>query len=89
VHSPPKEYQAYYCEDVGPKMEETISKRVNFQSPHSINRLNGREHVVPLQYLMEDNAIKESPKSKSKEYAAGPYTPPIPVHNSNNALSRI
>jgi hypothetical protein len=39
--------------------------------------------------LMEDNAIKESPKSKSKEYAAGTYTPPIPVHNSNSSLPRI
>jgi hypothetical protein len=26
-------------------------------------RLNGRKHVVPLQYLMEDNTIKEPPKS--------------------------
>jgi hypothetical protein len=25
-------------------MEETISKRVNFQPPHSINRLNSRKH---------------------------------------------
>ena len=44
-------------------MEKTISKRVNFQSPHSINRLNGRKHVVSLQYLMENNTVKEPPKS--------------------------
>jgi hypothetical protein len=70
-------------------VEETISKRVNFQPHHSINGLNGRNHVMPLQYLMEDDTIKEPPKSEAETYTACPYIPSKSIHDSASTLQEF
>jgi len=43
-------------------MEESVSQRVHAKSRDGIDRVDIAEHVVPLEDLMQKNAVEKSPR---------------------------
>ena len=50
-------------------MEEAVGERVRFQPGHSVDRafLGAGDHVVPLQDLVEDDAVHESAEGEAEQ----------------------
>ena len=49
-------------------MKEAIPEGIHLKVLHAVGGIPGTgEHVVPLQHLMQQNAIEESPQAQSKE----------------------
>jgi hypothetical protein len=52
-------------------MEEPVGQGVGLEPGHRVRRVvdGGREHVVPLQDLVEDDAVHEPAEAHSQQHA--------------------
>jgi hypothetical protein len=64
----PQNDEAEGSEDIGAHMENTVPENVDFQIAHRIGRVAGAgQHVVPLQYLVQNDAIKEAAQTQAEK----------------------
>jgi hypothetical protein len=64
----PQNDEAEGSEDIGAHMENTVPENVDFQIAHRIARVAGAgQHVVPLQYLVQIDAIKEAAQTQAEK----------------------
>ncbi len=65
-----KARQAKHDEDVGRGMEEPVEECVDLEVLHAVRRIPGaRDHVMPLQHLVQHDAVEEPAEPESEKDA--------------------
>jgi hypothetical protein len=68
VRPSPQHDQAEQDEDVGSGMKEPVPERVDLQVRHAVGRITrAGEHVVPLEHLMQHDAVEEAAEAKAEQ----------------------
>ena len=64
----PEDPEAEHREDVGAGVEEAVPQGVHLQVLHAVGRVTGaREQVVPLQDLMQHDAVEEAAEPQPEQ----------------------
>ena len=80
VGGTPEHGQADHHEDLGADVEEAVEKRVKLEVFDTVCREAGTgHHVMPLQDLMQDDAVEEAAEAKAEEDAGGDREPPLGI----------
>src|SRR4051812_49835482 len=69
VRRPPKEEQADQNEKICRTVKDAVPSRVEFQVLDGVDGKPTAEHVMPLQHLMQHDAIEETAQPEAEEYA--------------------
>jgi hypothetical protein len=64
---PPEDYQRSDDEQIREAMENAIPASVQLEVFEGVDRIPAAEHVMPLQQLVQHDAVEESPKAKAEE----------------------
>lgn len=75
VRAAPEPEEADHHEDVGGAVEDAIPARVAFQVLDGGDRVPAAQHVIPLQHLMQDDAIEEPAEPEAEQHAGGEGKP--------------
>ncbi len=72
AHRAPDHHQGGQHEAVGGHVEDAVPKRVDLQVVHAVGRKAGAaDHVVPLQHLVQHDAVEEAAQAQAEQDAAG------------------
>jgi hypothetical protein len=67
---PPEDDQAKHDEDVSDRVEEPVPQRIDLEVFDAGRWISGaRQHVMPLQDLVQDDAVEKAAQAQSKEDA--------------------
>ena len=69
MRGPPKEEQAGQNEKVCRAVKDAVPSRVEFEVLDGVDGKSTAEHVMPLQHLMQHDAIEETAQPEAEEYA--------------------
>ena len=66
----PQRDQSKHDEDVGRGMEEPVEESVDLEVLHAVRRIpSARDHVMPLEHLVQHDAVEESAEAESEKDA--------------------
>ena len=63
----PQDEQPDNDEDIGAAVEQPVPKGVELQVAESVNWIPTAQHMVPLEHLVQDDAIEEAAKAKAEQ----------------------
>src|SRR3954467_11770329 len=67
---PPEKSQPNGDEHVGERLKEPVPERVDLQVLEAVGRIAGsRDHMVPLQQLMQDDPVEKAAETEAEEDA--------------------
>lgn len=70
VRRAPEQHEPEQYEDVGGRVEQAVPAGIDLKVADAVGRIPGaRQHVMPLEHLMEDDPIEESSEAQSEEDA--------------------
>ncbi len=75
----PEEHQSGNRKEIGCGVEETVAQRVDLKSGHGGDRVAGdvADHMVPLEKLMQHNAIEAPTQAKTEQEPHGRKAAPL------------
>jgi hypothetical protein len=72
VRVPPQQHEPRDDEEVSGGVEQPVPERVHLQVAHAVGRVAAaRQHVVPLQDLVEHDAVEEAAEAEPEENSRG------------------
>ena len=70
MRCPPQDEQAGDHEDVGGAVKDTVPARIELQILDRIDRIPAAQHVMPLQELMQHDAVEQPTQAQPKRIPA-------------------
>jgi hypothetical protein len=64
----PENEEASDHEEVGRTVKNTVPEGVELEVLDGVHRIPAAQHVMPLQHLMQNDAVEEAPEPQAQEY---------------------
>ena len=68
MRRPPQQEEAEQDKEIRAQVKKAVPQRIDLKVLHAVGRIAGTgEHVVPLEHLMQQNPIEESPEAQPEQ----------------------